>query len=396
MSQLNPCPAAVPSSSSSSSSSSRQRHSKATLVGSRCWAARFPTCSLHPGTTATHLQAAAARSGGEASTSAAAGGGMTRVKETIGFIGAGQMGEALIRGFLSSGVSSAGRICASVRTFERRDLLESLGIGNIHDDALAGGAQAVAAESDIIFVGVKPQAMHPVLRALAPHVTPRHLVVSLAAGVKIGTIEGLLGGGARVVRMMPNTPCLVQAGASAYALGSAATPRDADLVHALLSSVGLAVSVEEKMMDAVTGLSGSGPAYGERESEVAGGAHRGGGLTESKGGSSVCDSLKSPFSRCAVYMMIDAMADGGVAAGLPRDTALALAAKTVAGAAQMVLNGDTEGSILGEASGVGVMEDRHTPPPVRHHHLPSGGLAPSALSCINLLRALLAQPCPQA
>jgi len=221
------------------------------------------------------------------------------LKASIGVIGAGQMGEALIRGFLKSGVSSAERICASVATLERGELLSSLGIGNVFDDVIHGGAQDVASFSDIIIVGVKPQTMSPVLQALSPVIEPRHLIISIAAGIQIETIENDLGAGARVIRVMPNTPCLVQAGASAYSLGTNASMHDADLAHALFYSVGLAIEVEEKMMNAVTGLSGSGPAY--------------------------------------VFMMIEALADGGVAAGLPRDTALALAAQTVAGAAQMVL-----------------------------------------------------------
>lgn len=121
---------------------------------------------------------------------------------------------------------------------------------------------------------------------------------------------------------MPNTPCLVQCGASAYALGTNATQEDADLVDKLLTSVGLAIRVEEKMMDAVTGLSGSGPAY--------------------------------------VYIMIEALADGGVAAGLPRDTALALAARTVAGAAKMVLS-DDETSISGLVH-PGILKDKVASP----------------------------------
>jgi len=212
------------------------------------------------------------------------------------------MGEALIRGFLQSGVSSPGRICASVATFERKELLGSLGVGNVFDDAIQGGADEVAKFSDVIILGVKPQVMGPVLEALGPSLEPRHLVISIAAGIRLKTLEAKLGHNTRVVRVMPNTPCLVQCGASAYALGSHATQDDADLVHTLLSAVGLAIQVEEKMMDAVTGLSGSGPAY--------------------------------------VFMMIEALADGGVAAGLPRDTAVALAAKTVAGAAQMVFQED--------------------------------------------------------
>lgn len=165
--------------------------------------------------------------------------------------------------------------------------------------------------------------MGNVLKALGPHVTPRHLVISIAAGVRLETLEAALGADSRVIRVMPNTPCLVQSGASAYALGSNVTQQDADLVHRLLSSVGLAIQVEEKMMSAVTGLSGSGPAF--------------------------------------VYIMVEALADGGVAAGLPRETALALAAQTVAGAAQMVFQDDDETAVLGMVS-PGILKDRVASP----------------------------------
>lgn len=243
-------------------------------------------------------------------------------KTRIGVIGAGQMGEALIRGFLQAGVCTPGRISASVLTLERREYLSNLGIGNIFEDAATGGAQGVAQHSDVIILGVKPQAMAPVLEALAPVIQPHHLIISIAAGIRISTLEAALGETTRVVRVMPNTPCLVQSAASAYALGTHATPEDADLVHRLLTAVGLAIQVEEKMMDAVTGLSGSGPAY--------------------------------------VFLMVEALADGGVAAGLPRDTALALAAKTVAGAAQMIFQED-ESSISGMVH-PGILKDKVASP----------------------------------
>jgi pyrroline-5-carboxylate reductase len=261
---------------------------------------------------ARHVTAAASPSGAPSSSP----------KTRVGIIGAGQMGEALIRGFLDAGAASPGRICASVATFERREKLASLGIGNIFEDATEGGAAAIAENSDVIFLGVKPQIMSPILDSLAPVLEPHHLVISIAAGIKISTLEKQLGQGVRVVRVMPNTPCLVRSGASAYALGTHATQEDADLVHRLLSSVGLAIQVEEKMMDAVTGLSGSGPAY--------------------------------------VFLMVEALADGGVAAGLPRDTALALAAKTVAGAAQMIFQED-DSSISGMVH-PGILKDKVASP----------------------------------
>lgn len=223
------------------------------------------------------------------------------LSERIGFIGAGQMGTALIKGFFRSGVSIPEKISASARCQARRDVLMSLGIApqNVFEDATLGGAALVAANSDVILLGVKPQAMTVVLEALAPHLSPRHLVISIAAGVKLSKLENILGTDARIARVMPNTPSLIQQGASAYSLNSNATESDNHIVHTLLSAVGTAVAVDENCMDAVTGLSGSGPAY--------------------------------------AFVAMEALADGGVAAGLPRDIAQQLAAQTMLGAAKMVL-----------------------------------------------------------
>eukprot|EP00891_Asterochloris_glomerata_P007369 jgi/Astpho2/7369/Aster-01959 len=208
-----------------------------------------------------------------------------------------QMGEALIRGFTRSGVSTWEQICASVKSKERQSALSAMGL-RVYGNALNGGAADLAANSDIIFLGVKPQYLDSVLEALRPHILPNHLVISIAAGIKVSGLEAALPEGTRVIRVMPNTPCLIGQAASAFVMGTHATESDADKAYALMSSVGLTLQVEERMMDAVTGLSGSGPAY--------------------------------------VFMIIEAMADGGVLAGLPRDKALALAAQTVVGAARMV------------------------------------------------------------
>eukprot|EP00890_Picochlorum_soloecismus_P001856 jgi/Picsp_1/2671/NSC_00901-R1_pyrroline-5-carboxylate reductase len=216
----------------------------------------------------------------------------------VGVIGFGQMGGALVRGFLNSEIITVDDICASVTTAERQEYLKEIGIDNVFGDAVTKGGAAKVAE----FAGVKPQVIKPVLQALAPAMEPRHLVISIAAGIKISELENALGKGVKVVRVMPNTPALVQQGASAFALGSYATEKDAEVVESLLSKVGLAIRVREKMMNGVTGVSGSGPAY--------------------------------------VYMMIEAMADGGVAAGLPREIAQKLAAQTVAGASQMILQSE--------------------------------------------------------
>lgn len=241
------------------------------------------------------------------------------LEEKLGVIGFGQMGGALVRGFLNSGIITPDNVCVSVTTSERREMLSEMGLQHVFGDATSGGAAKVAEFSDIILLGVKPQVIKPVLQALAPVIEPRHLVVSIAAGIKLSELENALGKGVRVVRVMPNTPALVQKGASAFAMGSYATQKDADIVQNLLSKVGLAIRVREKMMNGVTGVSGSGPAY--------------------------------------VYMMIEAMADGGVAAGLPRETSLALAAQTVAGAAEMVLQ-DPEAGLMHP----GVLKDRVASP----------------------------------
>ncbi|HJT76953.1 MAG TPA: pyrroline-5-carboxylate reductase, partial [Gemmataceae bacterium] len=157
----------------------------------------------------------------------------------------------------------------------------------------------VIAGSDLLVLAVKPQSMAALLAEVRPHVGPRHLVVSIAAGVPLRQLAEGLGAGRRLVRVMPNTPCLVGASASAYAAGEGATPEDVAFVGALLNAVGRAYRLPEALLDAVTGLSGSGPAF--------------------------------------VYVIIEALSDGGVCMGLPRDVATALAAQTVLGSAKMVL-----------------------------------------------------------
>lgn len=244
---------------------------------------------------------------------------LSPLPDRIGFIGAGQMGEALIRGFCKSGVSSVEQISASVRSFDRQRALSNLGL-RVYGNALEGGAADLAANSEIIFLGVKPQYLDTILEALKPHILPSHLVISIAAGIRVASLEAALPEGTRVMRVMPNTPCLIGQAASAYVVGTHATDDDAQKTYALMSSVGLALSVEERMMDAVTGLSGSGPAY--------------------------------------VFIMVEALADGAVAAGLPRDKAMALAAQTVAGAARMIFEASEDGSITHPA----VLKDKVASP----------------------------------
>lgn len=218
----------------------------------------------------------------------------------VGFIGCGKMASALALGGVRSGV-----FCGD-------DLLFSDVHGPSAESlALAAGGRvvgtaALVVEADVVVVAVKPADVEGVLRANASGLEGK-LVVSIAAGLGLGRLEAWVGVGARVVRVMPNTPVMVGVGAAAYSLGSAATEGDGEWVRGLFSATGLCVRVAEKLMDAVTGLSGSGPAYG--------------------------------------YVLIEALADGGVLMGLPRDTALKLAAQTLMGAARMVLEGGSPGPL---------------------------------------------------
>jgi pyrroline-5-carboxylate reductase len=212
----------------------------------------------------------------------------------IGFVGAGNMAEALMKGIISAGMALADDITASDVMPERRDFIaKTIGVG------VTGDNVEVVRSSDIIVLAVKPNHVGPVLEELKPYLSSDHLLISIAAGVKIDVMERHLNWGVRVVRVMPNQPCLVGASASAFALGRSARKEDKETVQRVLESVGVAFALDEKLLDAVTGLSGSGPAY--------------------------------------VYMFIEALADGGVLAGLPRDVATILAAQTVFGSAKTLL-----------------------------------------------------------
>ena len=221
----------------------------------------------------------------------------------VGFIGAGKMATALARGLVTAGFTSSDQIVASdVYPAARQQFAQETNARSAESNA------EVVAASQIVILAVKPQQMSGVLAELKGQITSQHLVISIAAGVPLKTMLAGLGEKSRIVRVMPNTPCLVGASASGFAIGGGATLEDAALVEQLLSAVGVAVSVEEKLLDAVTGLSGSGPAY--------------------------------------VYQIIEALSDGGVRVGLPRAVATKLAAQTVLGAAKMVLEtGEHPGSL---------------------------------------------------
>lgn len=212
----------------------------------------------------------------------------------IGFVGAGKMATALARGLCTAGIAAPERLFASdVLPAASEQFAAQTGAAVVQHNA------DVARQCDVLFLSVKPQHFPGILAELAPHVEQRHLIISIAAGIPLKAIAQALGAERRLVRVMPNAPCLVSASASAYCIGGAATPDDAQTAQRLLSAVGEAFSLPEPLLDAVTGLSGSGPAY-----------------------------------TCVV---IEALADGGVKMGLPRDVAFRLAAQTVLGTAKMLL-----------------------------------------------------------
>jgi pyrroline-5-carboxylate reductase len=215
-------------------------------------------------------------------------------KLTIGFLGAGKMGTALAKGFIHAGLVSAEQIIAS-------DPIEAASKSFAKDVGAKSTSSnvEVAQFATVLLLAVKPDQVSAVLAEIRDHITDKHLLISIAAGVPLAKIEAALPAGTRAIRIMPNTPALVGASASAYALGKSTLPEDGQLTQKLFSAVGIAFQVKEYLLDAVTGLSGSGPAY--------------------------------------IYMMIEGLSDGGVAAGLPRDIATKLAAQTVLGSAKMVL-----------------------------------------------------------
>jgi pyrroline-5-carboxylate reductase len=215
-------------------------------------------------------------------------------KSNIGFLGAGKMATALARGFVRAEIAFPREIIASARSAATRK-----SFGAETDAKVTASNADVLKFANIIFLGVKPVQVAEVLTEQSENFTSQHLLISIAAGVTLAKLEAALPAGVRVIRVMPNTPALVGEGASAFALGKNATAADGELARKLLSAVGVALPVKENLLDAVTGLSGSGPAY--------------------------------------VYQFIEALSDGGVASGLPRDIATKLAAQTVLGAAKMVL-----------------------------------------------------------
>lgn len=213
---------------------------------------------------------------------------------TIGFLGAGKMATALAKGFIQAGLVRPEGLVASNSTAATSTAFTRAVGGRV---AASNGELLQLAK--VVFLAVKPHQVPEVLAGVRDSVTSEHLLISIAAGIPLARLEVMLPVGARVIRVMPNTPALVGASASGFSAGKGALPGDIELAQKLLTAVGLAYQVKESLLDAVTGLSGSGPAY--------------------------------------AYMIIEALSDGGVAAGLPREIAIRLAAQTLLGSAKMVI-----------------------------------------------------------
>lgn len=220
---------------------------------------------------------------------------MPLINKAVGFIGAGNMAEALIKSMIQGKLIKPSNIVASdVNTERGQELKERYKIKFLEDN------KELVNKVDFVVYAVKPFMMEQILSEVFDFVKSGQVHISVAAGISLGFIEMNLPGGTPVVRVMPNTPCLVGAGASAYSIGKAIVPDQEEIVKKMLDCTGVSVKVEEHLINAVTGLSGSGPAY--------------------------------------VFLIIEALADAGVKAGLQRDVAVTLAAQTLFGSAKMVLD----------------------------------------------------------
>jgi pyrroline-5-carboxylate reductase len=180
----------------------------------------------------------------------------------LAFLGAGSMGGAILRGVVASGIAIDGGITATNRTTAKAEALADLdGVTSIALETQPSGSADAAAGARIILVGVKPAMVPDLLREIAPRLAPDAIVVSLAAGVTLQTFADNLGADARVIRSMPNTPATVRKGVTGLAAGSSATTEDLALVRRLFETVGAVVEVPESQIDALSTISGSGPAY---------------------------------------------------------------------------------------------------------------------------------------
>jgi len=227
-------------------------------------------------------------------------------KRKVAVLGAGKLGGILVQALLKADLLSRDSIRATVRHAERATALQN----KLHIEVGTDNAKAVRG-ADIIFVCVKPQVVGEVMKEIRPHVSGKQLLISVAASVPTADIEKALAKKVPVVRAMPNTPCALGAGMTALCAGRYATGADVDQARAMFDVVGRTVVVDEKHMDAVTGLSASGPAY--------------------------------------IYIILESLAEAGVKVGLPRDVATLLAAQTAMGAAKVVLETGDHPALLKDA-----------------------------------------------
>jgi pyrroline-5-carboxylate reductase len=229
----------------------------------------------------------------------------------LAVLGTGKMATALVRGWITSNVITPSDLQLYNRTESKAvDLAVALAKGD-STGVVAATPQEAVAGADVVLVAVKPFAMLDSLRVIRDALSPESLVVSVAAGIRLKAMESVLADGQPVIRVMPNTPAAIGAAASAFCRGRAATAEQGMVVKSLLDAVGVCVEVTEEQIDAVIGVSGSGVAY--------------------------------------LYLIIEALTDGGVRAGLPRDVARSLAAQTALGAARMVLETGEHPAVLKDA-----------------------------------------------
>ena len=224
----------------------------------------------------------------------------------VALLGAGKMGGTLLQAFLKKGLFRPENLRVTVQHEERAKSLSAQWGVNVSTDNLEA-----ARHSDVILLGVKPHQVEQIITQIRPALTPKKTIISFVASVKTSAIEKSAGMDLAVIRAMSNTPALLGCGATALCRGKFVTDSQLALAERIFSSVGRTVTVEEKHMDAVTALSGSGPAY--------------------------------------IYLILESLADGGVKAGLPRDIATLLAAQTALGAATMVLETGIHPALLKDA-----------------------------------------------
>ena len=213
-------------------------------------------------------------------------------KKKIGIIGCGNMGEAILRGLLQKGMTKGVKV-SEPRSDRREYIKKNYGVEAIEDN------RAIASQAQVVILAVKPQELKGVLQEISPVLGPATLLISIAAGASLGAIAAILAKDVRLIRAMPNMAALALESATALSPGAGAAAADLDAAREIFNAMGMTVIIPEPLMDAVTGMSGSGPAY--------------------------------------VSLFIEALAEGGVRMGLPRKDALALAIQTVLGTAKLLI-----------------------------------------------------------